>query len=117
MIFLIIKSNIIKLFFLIFFSFLGIFLVQYFLGAWSSSLQCLLALMVLCSLISPWLLFCHVEISSMGAMAQRLQRMKLTYGLNQRSWLITVAMQRNGSMESTEFLEAPYEELGLKLEA
>lgn len=53
----------------------------------------------------------------MGAMAQRLQRMKLTYGLNQRSWLITVAMQRNGSMESTEFLEAPYEELGLKLEA
>lgn len=65
---------------------------------------CLL-LVVLFSLI--WLLFCNVEISSMGAMAQRLQRMRLICGSNQKSWLITVAMQKNGSTESIEIFEAP----------
>jgi len=40
------------------------------------------------------------EISSMGVMVPRLPRMRLSCGLSQRSWLISLAMQRSGFMVS-----------------
>ncbi|KAF7151426.1 hypothetical protein RHSIM_Rhsim02G0244400 [Rhododendron simsii] len=42
------------------------------------------------------------EISSMEAMALRPPRTKSACGSNQKNWLVTRAMQRSGSMESTE---------------
>jgi hypothetical protein len=48
------------------------------------------------------LYFFHVEISFTEAMAPRLPRRRLTCGSNQRNWLITLAMQRSGSMGSTD---------------
>lgn len=45
----------------------------------------------------------HAETLSMVAMVLKRLRMKSNCGLNQRSWLITQAMRRNGSMVKTDF--------------
>lgn len=41
----------------------------------------------------------------MGAMDQRLQRMRLSCGLSQRNWLVSQAIQRSGFMVTTELID------------
>ena len=78
-------------------------LILYFAYPWSgfiTSDNCLQCSLLFCHDLT--VVVCHVETSSMGVMVQRLPRTKSICGSNQRSWLITQATQRSGSMETTD---------------
>lgn len=50
----------------------------------------------------PGFSFCYAEISFMEVMVRRLRKTRSACGSNRRSWSLTQAMRRSGSMVSTD---------------